>query len=88
MYIGTSINDSPVIAAQAAAQIENGQFKAVTMTGDGVNVAQKGEAAVGLLIAETDDVIAAGDTVTVQIKDCGLWMASGAERRVISSNPR
>lgn len=77
MYIGTSINESPVIAAKAAAAIEGGAMLAVTMGANGVSVAGAGEAAVGLLIAETDNV-AAGDDVTVQVKDIGLWKIGAA----------
>ena len=65
MYIGTSINESPVIAAQAGQAITNGALLAVAMDADGVKVVSTaGGVAVGLLIPETDNV-AAGDTVTV-----------------------
>ena len=79
MYIGTSINESPVIAGIAAADIVDGAMLAVSMDADGIKtVATAGDVAVGLLIAETDDKIAQGDTVTVQIKDIGLWKAGAA----------
>lgn len=77
MFIGTSINESPVIAAKAAAAIEAGAMLAVTMGATGVSKATAGAAAVGLLIAETDTV-AAGDDVTVQVKDIGLWKTGAA----------
>lgn len=78
MYIGTSINESPVIAAQAGEAITDGALCAVTMDADGVKIAATaGGVAVGLLIPETDDV-AAGDTVTVQVKDMGLWKTGAA----------
>ena len=38
MYIGTSINESPVIAAQAGQAITNGALLAVAMDADGVKV--------------------------------------------------
>lgn len=79
MYIGTSINESPVIAGIAAEAITAGSMLAVTMGADGVKkVAAAGAAAVGLLIAETDDAIAAGDTVTIQVKDIGMWKVGAA----------
>lgn len=79
MYIGTSINESPVIAGIAAADIADGAMLAVSMDADGIKtVATAGDVAIGLLIAETDDKIAQGDTVTVQIKDIGLWKAGAA----------
>lgn len=78
MYIGTSINESPVIAAQAGAEIMDGALLAVAMDATGVKtVAEAGGVAVGLLIPETDTV-AAGDTVTVQVKDMGLWKTGAA----------
>ncbi len=78
MYIGTSINESPVIAAQAGKAITGGALCAVAMDADGVKiVASAGGVAVGLLIPETDDV-AVGDTVTVQVKDMGLWKTGAA----------
>lgn len=78
MYIGTSINESPVIAAQAGAEIKDGALLAVAMDATGVKtVAKAGDVAVGLLIPETDTV-AAGDTVTIQVKDMGLWKAGAA----------
>ena len=78
MYIGTSINESPVIAAQAGQAITGGALLAVAMDADGVKVVSTaGGVAVGLLIPETDNV-AAGDTVTVQVKDMGLWKVGAA----------
>ncbi len=79
MYIGTSINESPVIAGIAAADIADGAMLAVSMDADGIKtVATAGGVATGLLIAETDDKIAKGGTVTVQIKDIGLWKTGAA----------
>lgn len=79
MYIGTSINESPVIAGIAAADIADGAMLAVSMDAEGIKtVATAGGIAAGLLIAETDDKIAKGDTVTVQIKDIGLWKTGAA----------
>lgn len=78
MYIGTSINESPVIAGKAGADITGGAMLAVTMDSNGIKtVDTAGAAAVGLLIAETDDV-KSGDTVTIQVKDIGLWKAGAA----------
>ncbi len=78
MYIGTSINESPVIAAQAGQAITGGALLAVAMSSTGVKVVSTaGDVALGLLIPETDDV-KTGDTVTVQIKDMGLWKVGAA----------
>jgi hypothetical protein len=78
MYIGNSINESPVISGIAAAKIEAGSMKAVTISADGVAVATAGAVAAGLLLAESDDPIQAGDTVTIQVKDIGLWQVGEA----------
>lgn len=78
MYIGTSVNESPVIAGIAAADIADGSMLAVSMDDTGIKaVANAGDVAVGILIAETDGV-KQGDTVTVQIKDIGLWKTGAA----------
>lgn len=77
MYIGTSINESPVIAGIAAEDIAGGAMLAVSMSTDGVKLATDGDVPVGILIAETDD-IKQGDTVTVQVKDIGLWKVGAA----------
>ena len=77
MFIGTSINESPVINGKAAAAITGGAMLAATLGSTGVAVAGAGEAAVGLIIAETDDVAAGGD-VTIQVKDIGLWTVGAA----------
>lgn len=77
MFIGTSINESPTIAAQAAGAITGGALLAAVIDSTGASVATAGAAAAGLLIPETDDVVA-GDTVTIQVKDIGLWKAGAA----------
>ncbi len=78
-YLGTSINDSPVIAGVSAAALEDKAFLAVKFDENGKIALcdTEGEVALGLLPAEEGNK-AAGDTVTVQIKDIGLMVASGA----------
>ena len=79
-YIGASINTSATIYGVVAEKIENGAGKAVKFDGDGkvVLCSAAGEAAIGVLIMQTPDVVAAGDEVTIQIKDIGPVVASGA----------
>ena len=79
MFIGTSISTSPVIAAAAGAAIEKGAGKAVKFDGNGniVLCSTAGEAALGVLILQHADKIAAGDTVTVQIERQGQALAGG-----------
>lgn len=79
MYTTTSINDSPVITGKATAAIENGAFLAAKFDANGgIVLAGAGENALGLLIATTPEAVKAGEDVTVQIKDIGLWKAGAA----------
>ena len=78
-YLSTTINESSVIAGEAAAAIDAGAFHAVKFDTAGKFVlAGAGEAAIGILTAETDDKVSTGDVVTVQIKDIGMWVAGAA----------
>lgn len=75
-YIGTTINESPVIIGEMGAAVQGGAFCAVKFDAAGKFVlAGDGEAAVGLLMAETEERVNVGDEVTVQIKDVGSWIA-------------
>lgn len=80
MYFGTSINESNVISAKAGAAITGGAMLAAAMgaTGTVGVVSTAGAVPVGLLIAETEASVAAGDDVTVQVKDIGLWTVGAA----------
>lgn len=77
MYHGTGINDSPTIVAKAAANIDSGAFLAATLTKDGIAVAKAGEAAIGILIPETDSP-RTGEDVNIQVKDIGLAKVGAA----------
>ena len=79
MFIGTTINDSPVIVGKATAALSGAEFLAVKFDTSGgiVKASTAGEATLGLLPAEQGN-IAAGDDVTVQIKECCLWKAGAA----------
>ena len=77
MYHGTGINDSATIVAKAAADIQGGAFLAAMLTKNGVAVAKAGEAAVGIMIPETDSP-KAGEDVNIQVKDIGLAMVGAA----------
>ena len=76
-YHGTGINDSPTIVAKAAAAITGGAFLAAKLTTDGAAVSGAGDPAIGLFIPETDSP-AAGEDVTIQVKDIGLAMVGAA----------
>ena len=79
MYIGTTINDSPVIVGEAAAALSGKSFYAVKFDSYGkiALCSTEGEVALGLIPAEQGDK-AAGDDITVQIKDIGMMVASGS----------
>lgn len=85
MFLSTGINDSPTIVGKSTGAIANGAFLAAKFdAAGGIVLAGAGEKALGLLIASTPEAVAAGEDVTVQIKDVGLWktgaaVAAGAE---------
>lgn len=76
-FIGTTISASPTIAVVAGAGIEAGAGKAVKLNenGQAVLCSAAGESALGILILQTPDVVKAGESVTVQIKDIGVAAA-------------
>ena len=80
MYLSTGINDSSTIVRKATGAIANGAFKAVKFDANGgiVTGGVAGEKTIGLLIATTSEAVAAGEDVTIQIKDIGLWEAGAA----------
>lgn len=78
-FYGNTINDSPVIVGKAAGKLEGAEFLAVKFGASGniVKASAEGEATLGLLPAEQGN-IDAGNDVTVQIKECGLWKTGSA----------
>lgn len=79
MYLSTGINDSPTIVGKATSAITKGAFHAVKFDANGgIVLAGSGEKSVGLLIATTPEAVAAGEDVTVQIKEIGLWKTAAA----------
>ena len=79
MYIGTSACTSPTFAAVAGAKIEGGAGKAVKFDASGriVLCSAAGEAALGILILQTADLVHERDSVTVQIQGIGQAAAGG-----------
>lgn len=76
-YIGLGINDSPTIVMEAAEELKDARCLAVKFNEEGKGtLCGAGENAIGLLLAETDEVIPAGDDMHVQIKDMGRWIAA------------
>lgn len=77
MYIGATINESPVIAGIAGAAISAGAGKAVKRDGNGkiVLCSAAGELAEGILLLDTPDSVAVDEEITVQIKAIGQAIA-------------
>lgn len=79
MYLSTGINDTPTIVGKATVAINGGAFLAAKFDANGgIVLAGAGNNALGLLLATTPDAVAAGDDVTAQIKDIGLWRVGAA----------
>lgn len=78
-YTTTQINDSAVIAEFAASTLTAPGTKAAAYDGNGkVVLAGASSVPVGVCIITSDDAIAAGEQVDIQIKDIGLWTAGAA----------
>ena len=83
MFIGSMINNSATIAVVAGAEITGGPFTLVAFEDGAVVQADDSATPLGVLIAETDETVIAGDDITVQIKDiakvkAGAAIAAGA----------
>ena len=75
-YLTHAINDSATLCGEAAGAIA--PLTAVKFDGNGkLAPAGAGELCIGIALATTDDDCKAGDTVHVQIKEAGLWIAGG-----------
>ena len=77
-YLGTSINESPVIAEVAGAVITDVRGKAVKYSsGNVVLCSTAGEAVLGVGIMNNAENLQTGDQVDIQIKDIGVVRAGG-----------
>ena len=76
-YEYTGINSSAMIACKAAGKLEGINGKAVKLTEEGIALPEAGGETIGVVLITEDEAYAAGDTVTVQVKDIGLWKAGG-----------
>ncbi len=83
MFNGSIINQSPTSEFVTAAELSSAAFTAVTLTENGVKTSAADEMPIGILTAENELPIAAGEHVTAQITGGSLWtagdfLASGA----------
>lgn len=77
-FIGTTINDSPLIACIAGEELKDKEFTAIAINNDkAIANVTAGANVIGILIAE-NDCIDEGNTATVQIKDIGMWKVGEA----------
>ena len=77
-YNGSIIDSSPTRAFVTAESLVGGAFTAVALTENGVVTAGASSIPIGILTAEHDLPIAAGEDVSVLVKDGGLWTVGEA----------
>jgi len=77
-FNGTVINDSATIVDKAGAEIKSGPFTALAFNDGALVTCDASKVPFGITTAETEDTVAAGEDVTIQIKEMGLWKAGAA----------
>ena len=77
-YIGSTINPSPTVIFPTNAAITGARCVALSLSSGKLALPSAGAAVLGISIGETDTNAAAGDEITVQIKDIGKWIAGEA----------
>lgn len=78
MFNGSIINQSPTAEFVTAAGLSGAAFTAVTLTENGVKTSAADEMPIGILTAENELPIEAGEHVTVQTTGGSLWTAGEA----------
>ncbi len=78
MFNGSIINQSPTSEFVTAAELSSAAFTAVTLTENGVKTSAADEMPIGILTAENELPIAAGEHVTAQITGGSMWTAGEA----------
>ncbi len=74
MYNGSIINESATLAFTVKNNLTGGAFTAAKFSDTGVVTATAGDVPIGILTAENELPIVAGDEVTVQVKGITLWI--------------
>ena len=77
-YVGSTINPSPTVIFPANTAITGARCVALSLSSGKLALPSAGAAVLGISIGETDTNAAAGDEITVQIKDIGKWIAGEA----------
>ena len=73
-YNGSIINESSTVSFKVKEDLTGAAFTAVALTDGGVSTATDSTVAIGILTAEHELPIVAGDDVTVQVKDISSWL--------------
>ncbi len=78
-YFTTPVNESPLISRKAGAELNDVCGRAVKFDDNGnIVLAGAGDAALGIALTSSDDVIPVGGNVDVQIRAIGLVKAGAA----------
>lgn len=77
-YLGTTINSSPTVVFPAGADISGARCVALALSNGKLALPAAGAMALGISIGETDEDVAAGTDIDIQIKDIGKWIAGEA----------
>ena len=76
-YEYAQINESPTISLKAASALTEPKAIALALGADGVALPAAGADCIGIALISNQDAIPVGGDVDIQIKDIGLWTASG-----------
>lgn len=76
--MGTAINPSPVVVFESATAVTDARAKAFAITSGKAVLPTAGANVMGISEMETEESVAAGDDINIQIKDIGKWEAAEA----------
>lgn len=76
-FIGSTINESATVTFKAKAELKGNQGLALALNDGKLELPAAGANVLGLSLFTNDDA-KAGDSLTVQVKDIGKWIAGGA----------
>lgn len=75
-FIGSTINESATVTFKAKAELKGNQGLALALNEGKLELPAAGANVLGLSLFTNDDA-KAGDSLTVQVKDIGKWIAGG-----------
>lgn len=74
-YLGSSVNESPILVLPAGEKLENARGIAFAIKDGTVIKPRAGENVIGISLIETEEMVEQGMDVDIQIKDIGKWVA-------------